>query len=1040
MSRTSSLPEAEPHAPEAGPAAGEDPSLAHLAEVVEHAAHLLPAQGPITVFVHHNTLHAFEDLPFHEAVTLGGRVFGCRSYLSEDRYRDELRRGRIRFHDLEVVLKEDLGPEADQPVLGFGSRLEFRLAMLQYPLRQGPTDELVWFVAETDALRQIRAEASSAVRNRLIAETRRWAMRDLRTSRETRPAGGRASRGSASDGLRDLKASFDEAAVEEWGEKDWESFTLRTLWRVCCDGVRDCGMTAHGAHLPRRHRDLLLLATGVDADLPVHELLIRFCAAYVDQGFAGWHLPHQDRGFFRSFSELYGQRAGPPDAWLRGLPAEIARLQAARMTPLESIRESLALLQVPEDEWQSFLYSTILALRGWGGMVRQVEQRGDRVAHPAPAGSLVEMLAVRLLLDRLSLAHVARTALGYEGALAALRGDLRKRVKPPSPPSIEQRAFLVFQLGQVLGWPPDQLHRLTSGEWKRLIGEIEAFSEVERQRVFHLAYERRFRDQALDALALHVRGGPQRPARPRFQAVFCLDEREESFRRHLEEVMPEVETFGAAGFYSVAMYYRGAADAHFVPLCPVVIRPGHWVVEEVDEELGEEHRRRARTRQVLGKASHRLHLGSRTFAMGAVLTAVGGVFASVPLMARILFPRLTARFRQAVGRIVQIPPRTQLVLERREDTPGPENGHVGFTVDEMTDIGTRLLRDIGLTSGFSRLVLVVGHGSYSMNNPHRSAYDCGACGGAAGGPNARALAQMLNDPRVRQSLARRGLVLPEDTFFVGAFHNTCDDSVTFHDDDRLPASHQAEFADLRRAVEATCERNAHERCRRFMSAPLTLSFREAKTHVEERSEDLAQTRPECGHATNALCLVGGREWTRGLFLDRRAFLVSYDPTQDGGDAPILTRILQAVFPVCAGINLEYYFSYVDSVGWGCGTKLPHNITSLLGVMDGAASDLRTGLPWQMVEIHEPVRLLFLIETTAETMLGIIDKNEGIGRVCRNSWVQLAVFDPASGRIQVYADGTFRDYHPHASSLPTAPSSADWYRGWRDHLEFAAIGS
>ena len=70
-------------------------------------------------------------------------------------------------------------------------------------------------------------------------------------------------------------------------------------------------------------------------------------------------------------------------------------------------------------------------------------------------------------------------------------------------------------------------------------------------------------------------------------------------------------------------------------------------------------------------------------------------------------------------------------------------------------------------------------------------------------------------------------------------------------------------------------------------------------------------------------------------------------------------------PVCAGISLEYYFSYVDNEGYGCGTKLPHNITGLIGVMNGHASDLRTGLPLQMVEVHEPVRILFVIETTPD---------------------------------------------------------------------------
>ncbi len=118
------------------------------------------------------------------------------------------------------------------------------------------------------------------------------------------------------------------------------------------------------------------------------------------------------------------------------------------------------------------------------------------------------------------------------------------------------------------------------------------------------------------------------------------------------------------GFYSVAMYYRGAADAHFTPLCPVVIRPQHWVAEEVETELGEAHRRRAQTRRVLGTVSQRIHVGSRGFALGAVLTGALGVLASFPLVARILFPRLTARIRRTFGRFVQTPPLTRLRLER----------------------------------------------------------------------------------------------------------------------------------------------------------------------------------------------------------------------------------------------------------------------------------------------------------------------------------------------------------------------------------------
>ena len=964
--------------------------------------------------------------------------------MSEDRYRDALRRGRIRFSDLKAVLEHDLGDRAREEIPCLGTRLDLRLAMLQDPLRSGPTEELLWYVAEANALRRVRWEASSAIRSRLIAETRRWVMRDLRAwsdpSRNGAASGGGASEGMESASLSELLDRFGESTIESWTDDEWEGFTIQALWLVCCDGVSELPPFTAPPPSPIRHRDLLLEVSGADADALVHEMLIPFCAAFLDQGMANWQLPRRDEGFYRAFCALYRQPWGPPRRWLRGLSAELGRLDDGGIGPLDSIMESLEILGVAEEEWEEFLSATLLALRGWGGMVEQIELRGDRAVHPIPEGSLVGFLAVRLVLDRFALAYTAGNALRFAGPLSTLRETLLAGRVTHWPPSVEQRAMLVFQLAQVLGLSPDVLFRLRKADWGAILEEIETFSGLERRRIFHLAYEERFRTQTLDAIVLHgrnLKGG--RPESPKFQVVCCLDEREESLRRHLEELAPEVETWGAAGFYSVAMYYRGAADAHFVPLCPVVIRPQHWVTEEVGDDLGETHRRRARTRRALGTASHRFHVGSRSFAVGALLTGAVGVLASFPLVGRILFPTVAARIRKTFGRIIQTPPRTRLRLERVEPTPGPENGAVGLTVAEMNNNGERLLRDLGLTSGIARLVILLGHGSDSLNNPHNSAYNCGACGGAAGGPNARAMAQILNDPRVRGGLAARGLRVPDETVFVGGYHDTCNDTVTYSDLDQVPETHRREFEAARRSIESACERNAHERCRRFLSAPLTMSFAAARQHVEERSEDLAQTRPELGHATNAITIVGRREWTRGLFLDRRAFLSSYDPSQDDAEHSILTRILQAVFPVCGGINLEYYFSNVDNAGYGAGTKLPHNLAALLGVMDGAASDLRTGLPWQMVEIHEPVRSLFILETTPEAMDRIIERNEGIGRMCRNGWVQLAVLHPETREISVYQDGVFRRYRPQASVLPRAASSADWYRGWRDHLEFTVIG-
>jgi len=1012
-----------------------------LSAIIEHARHLLPAQGPINVFIHHNTLHAFEHLPFHRGVVEGGRVFNCHPYLPEARYREYLERGRIQTGDLERVLQADLGDRAEESICSLGSRLELRLAMLRFPLRMASSNELRWFVAETDALRRFRADAPAEVRQQLIDQTRHWAMRDLRVSGNSHSTSGPSHHQA---GLRALLEQFGVAGIDQWSEAVWEAFTLQALWRIAREGVHGIPAGANPASAKVRHRDLLLEATGVDCDRMVDQVLIQFCAAFLDQGFATCALPDREVGFFRAFAELASHDSLMVDAWRRGLKRDVQQLIAANTSPLESIHASLELLGVAESQWEEFITQTLLVLRGWGGMIRQMELREDRVAHAVPEGSVLEFLAVRLILDRAAVEYVARKELDYHGPLSRLRAAIRGPAAKPESHGLDQRAFVVFQLAQVLGWLPADLSRLTKPQWTTLIEELESFPSLERRRVFQLAFERRFRNQTLDAIQTAAANNQHaNPAATdstpsaKFQIMCCLDEREESFRRHLEELRDDVETFGAAGFYNMAIYYRGAANAHYIPLCPIVVRPKVWVQEEVVYSMSDVHRRRAITRRALGTISHRVHVGSRGIA-GGILSAGVGILATVPLVARILFPRLTAKVRKAFGRYTQPPPTTQLHLERLSSVAGEGIGQIGLSLPEMVTAAENLLRDIGLTENFSSMVLILGHGSSSLNNPHNSAYNCGACGGGAGGPNARAIARILNDSRVRFYLAERGLNIPEKTLFIGGLHNTCNDSIAMFDLDRLPPARLEELQELQALVDQACSRNAHERCRRFYSAPLDMTFDEARRHVEERAEDLSQTRPECGHASNAVCYVGRRQRIRSLFMDRRTFLTSYDPTKDTPDYAILTRLLQAAVPVCAGINLEYYFSYVDPTGWGSGTKLPHNITSLLGVMDGAASDLRTGLPWQMVEIHEPIRLLFVIEATPQMMNQIMDKNEGIGRLCRNDWVQLAVLDPDSARIQLLVDGKFVPYDRESGELPTQASSVDWYRGWRENLGYAWI--
>jgi hypothetical protein len=959
-----------------------------LARAIEEASHLLPAQGPISIFIHHNTLHAFEEQPFEDAVEQAAARFDCQPFLSEARYRAKLASGRILAKDVEAVVADELAGRGAERIANLGTRREVwrRVVLHGIPAAAGRT--LSWILEETTALSRFRTDVPRDASVALTAQSE--------------PEG-------------------DGAAEHE---------AVRHLWTACVNAVARAGAApASDRRPPVRHRDLLLSVSGADTDAWIHPLLIRFVAGYLDQGLAYWPIPDRQRGLYGCFTDLFetslAAHAGP---WARDLPALVRDDRQSGRTPLESVHHSLDVLGISSDEWMDFLTATLLALRGWAGMVRQFEERPDRVPAIELPATLTGYLAVRLLLERAALDHAARTQTTFDGHLGSLRAFLRARLPLPAAATTHERAWRLFQTAQLCGLDGALVDQWTERDVRQIEAELRDLGSVRQRRLLHGAYERTVRHRLYDALVQHAPGERQHP--PLFQAVFCIDEREESFRRHLEETEPSVETFGAPGFFGVAMYHRSAADAHPRPLCPVVIRPDHFVPEiELDAGAFVERSRRVQ-RRAAGFLGYNVHLGSRMLVRGALLmTLLGGVML-VPLVLRVVFPWLSSRWGR-VRDTSMAPSRTRLRLERDDAAP-PVGSYAGFTPTEMASIVQRLLQDTGIAGRLSPLVLIVGHGSISLNNPHESAHDCGACGGGRGGPNARAFAQMANDPTVRSLLAAAGFPIDPSVWFVGAERNTCNNAVTYFDEAAIPAAVRPLFERARDAVDAARRREAHERCRRFDAVPTWYPPLAALAHVEGRAADLAQPRPEYGHATNAFCVIGRRARTAGLFLDRRAFLVSYDPATDD-DGHILSRVMAAVVPVVAGISLEYYFSYVDPSGYGSGTKLPHNVTSLLGVMDGAQSDLRTGLPWQMVEIHEPTRLAIVVEADRDRLLRAVSANPSIERLVRNRWIWVASLDPDDGRLwEIRSNGFVRHVPDHP--LPVvAGDSTTWYQGKRGFL-------
>jgi len=511
--------------------------------------------------------------------------------------------------------------------------------------------------------------------------------------------------------------------------------------------------------------------------------------------------------------------------------------------------------------------------------------------------------------------------------------------------------------------------------------------------IWQEALEWSYYDQVLSGMKEQQPEQPTEHASKSFQAMFCIDDREFSLRHYLEKFDDNCETFGTPGFFSVEFFFKPENGKFYTKLCPAPVTP-KYLIQEVGST---------------GKRKKDVHFTkhSHTLFSGWLISQTMGFFAAFRLFLNIFKPTLGPATAHSFDHMDKI---AGLTIENK-NPDDKENGlQIGFTIDEMVVRVESLLKSIGLVKDFAPLVYVIGHGSSSVNNPHYAAYDCGACSGRPGSVNARAFCFMANHAKVRAILANKGINIPEQTQFVGGLHDTTRDEIVFFDEPTaapgLLESHHKNQEIFRQALDA----NSKERSRRFESINTALSPAKIHPKVKNRSVSLFEPRPELNHATNSLCIVGRRSLTKNLFLDRRAFLNSYDYSIDM-DGKLLFNILKPLGPVCGGINLEYFFSRVDNQKLGAGTKLPHNVMGLFGVANGIEGDLRPGLPSQMIEVHDPVRLMLIVEHFPDVVLETIQRSPEVYEWYINEWVHLIAVDPTTKKLFSFTGGDFVDYKP-----------------------------
>ena len=511
------------------------------------------------------------------------------------------------------------------------------------------------------------------------------------------------------------------------------------------------------------------------------------------------------------------------------------------------------------------------------------------------------------------------------------------------------------------------------------------------------AFEWSYYDKVL--MGMKITATKPKPPKYSFQAVLCLDDRECSFRRYLEKNDPFCATFSTAGFFNVPFYFQPENGKFSTKSCPAPQFPSHLIREQQSKR---HHLKEA----LVNKHTH-------SFWGGLIISPTMGFWSAIKLGINVLFPSETPVM---VSSFKHMDKNSCLTIE----SSGKKYHHlqIGFSVAEMAERIIGLLRGIGLLENFAPLVYLIGHGASSVNNTHYAGYDCGACSGRAGSANARVAALMANNLEVRQLLQKSGIFIPETTQFVGALHDTTRDEIEFFDTDTLSEANQKNHRENMQTFERSLHENAKERSRRFLLMNSAEKAEKIHEKVKLRALSLFEPRPEWNHATNAICIIGNRENNKHLFLDRRSFLNSYDYRIDT-DGSILLGILNAIAPVCGGINLEYYFSRVDNYRLGAGTKLPHNVMGLIGVANGMDGDLRAGLPKQMINIHDPLRLLVIIEHFPADVLQIVQRNPATYEWFAHSWIHLAVVHPENKDIFIFRYGSFVRYQPISEPTPQA---------------------
>jgi uncharacterized protein YbcC (UPF0753/DUF2309 family) len=670
-----------------------------------------------------------------------------------------------------------------------------------------------------------------------------------------------------------------------------------------------------------------------DLTAKINAKVVRYVGAYCDKTQAQWSM-ERSGGLFKSWRLLVQHDWSLSRKWKNILFEELSE---SCMVALGQLIERLG---VSEAAAPSYLRRHLFQLPGWASHLKWRQNQGED-------SILTEYLVMRLFYELAIAQPVVAKRFGFNNAF----------------------------------WM--RLKTVVGGNQGEEVAQL--VSKAGQRSFVHQEQELAYRYQLLASLGHHF-SSDATTQKTDVQICFCLDVREERFRRQLEIAGGNrYKTYGAAGFFGVPMKLTESGSKMARSLAPIISTPVKSVQEVNCSKL-------QTSRQALLAFSIMLQkkLKANLAAAFGFVDIVGPIYAFA-LLFRTFFPGL-------IQNVVRNTRNTILDMFQSADTKEKAHSHThlnisSFSLAEKVTLAHGFLASIGLTDNFSDIVVFCGHESSSSNNPYAAALDCGACGGNTGRFNARVLADILNDKAVRDGLIEKNVIVPVSTIFVGAVHNTGTDQVELFKG-ALSESHKYAMSFFEADLEAAGEKVRAER-----EAVLPRALFDRFNDPARRSCDPAQVIPELGLLGNRAMVIGSRSLTRNLNLEGQVFLHSYEWESDS-DGVVLHGIVSGALVVASGINMQYYTSAIDNKAFGSGNKVTLNPFGGIGVIQGLRGDLKIGLTEQSVQVQDglpkevPLRLLVVIRASLNVIDRAVIGDASVVNLVNNGWLNLIAFEPS----------------------------------------------